>query len=100
MNIIKMMKQAKELQNRMKVTQYELAKKEFTGSSGGGNVSVSVKGDFSVSAVKIKPEALKENDHELLEDLVFSAISQAVKSAKSASQEEMGKLSGMMNLPF
>ena len=100
MDIMKMMKQAKELQSRMKATQDELAKKEFTGSSGGGSVSVSVKGDFSVSAVKIKPEVLKENDHELLEDLVFSAMSQAIESAKSVSQEEMGKLSGMMNLPF
>jgi DNA-binding YbaB/EbfC family protein len=94
-----LMKQANQMQMKMKKLQEELATREFTGTSGGGAVSVKVNGDNKVLAITINPEVMKAGDAEMLQDMVVSAINDALKTAKDTSSQEMAKITGGMNIP-
>ena len=94
-----LMKQANQLQAKMKKKQEELALAEYEGSSGGGAVKTKISGEYKVLSIQIDPEILKENDCELLQDLVMTAVNDAILLAKSTSQKEMEKLTGGMSLP-
>ncbi len=94
-----LMKQANQMQIKMKKLQDELATREFNGTSGGGAVTAKVNGDNKVLALKIDPEVMKGSDVEMLQDLVTSAINDALKVAKETSSQEMSKVTGGMNIP-
>lgn len=94
-----LMKQANQMQMKMKKLQEELAAREFSGTSGGGAVTVKVNGDTKVLSITINPEVIKADDVEMLQDLVTSAVNDAIKSAKETSQQEMSKITGGMSLP-
>lgn len=94
-----LMKQANQMQSKMKKAQEELATKEFTGTAGGGAVTAKVSGENKVLALTIDPEVLKANDVEMLQDLVIAAINDANKTAKDESSKEMSKITGGMNIP-
>ena len=79
-----MMKQANQMQNKMKKLQEELKEREFEASSGGGAVTVKVNGDNMVLAIKIDEEVMKD-DAEMLQDLVMTATNEAIKTAKDVS---------------
>ena len=87
------------LQIKMKKLQEELAEREFSGTSGGGAVTVKVNGDNKVLALTITAEVIKAGDTEMLQDLVISAVNDAMKTAKETSSQEMSKITGGMNLP-
>lgn len=93
------MKQANQMQLKMKKLQEELAHREFSGTSGGGAVSVKVNGDNKVLSLIIDPEVMKDSDTEMLQDMLISAINDAIKTAKETSSQEMSKITGGMNLP-
>lgn len=94
-----LMKQANQMQMKMKKLQEELATREFTGTSGGGAVSVKVNGDSKVLNITINPEVMKAGDAEMLQDMVVSAVNDALKTAKDTSSQEMSKITGGMNIP-
>jgi DNA-binding YbaB/EbfC family protein len=94
-----LMKQANQMQMKMKKLQEELATREFTGTSGGGAVAVKVNGDNKVLNITINPEVMKAGDAEMLQDMVVSAINDALKTAKDTSSQEMAKITGGMNIP-
>lgn len=94
-----LMKQANQMQLRMKKTQEELAKKEYEASSGGGAVKVKVNGDHMIVSLTIDPEVLKAGDAEMLQDMILSATNEAVKTAKDEHAKEMEKVTGGMNIP-
>lgn len=94
-----LMKQANQMQMKMKKLQEELATREFLGTSGGGAVAAKVNGDNKVLTLTMDPEVLKSGDTEMLQDLVISAINEALKTAKETSSQEMSKITGGMNLP-
>ena len=94
-----LMKQANQMQMKMKKLQEELATREFTGTSGGGAVSVKVNGDSKVLNITINPEVMKAGDAEMLQDMVVSAVNDALKTAKDTSTQEMSKITGGMNIP-
>lgn len=94
-----LMKQANQMQMKMKKLQEELATREFTGTSGGGAVSVKVNGDNKVLNITINPEVMKAGDAEMLQDMVVSAVNDALKTAKDTSSQEMSKITGGMNIP-
>lgn len=98
-NMMKLMKQAADMQKNMAKMQAELAEKEVTFSSGGGAVSVTAKGDGSVTAIKIAPAAVTPDDVEMLEDLVLAAVQGALDEAKETAANEMQKLTAGLNLP-
>ena len=94
-----LMKQANQMQMKMKKLQEELATREFSGTSGGGAVTVKVNGDNKILALTINPEVIKSGDAEMLQDMVISAVNDALKTAKDTSSAEMSKITGGMNLP-
>lgn len=94
-----LMKQANQMQMKMKKMQEELATREFTGTSGGGAVTARVNGENKVLSLTIDPEVMKSGDHEMLQDMVVSALNEALKTAKDTSSQEMSKITGGMNLP-
>ena len=99
MNMMKMMKQAADLQKNMKTKQAELAKTEVQFSAGGGMVTVVASCDMKVKSIKINPDAVDPADVEMLEDLVLAAVDGALTSAQETMSREMGKLTGDMGLP-
>ena len=98
-NMNNLMKQAQKLQKEMEEMQKELESKEFEASVGGGAVVVKVNGKKEVLAIKIKEEVVDSDDVEMLEDLVLSAVNEALKKAEEASSNQMGKLTGGLNIP-
>lgn len=94
-----LMKQANQMQTRMKKLQDELAVREFEGTSGGGAVVIKVNGDHKLLAVVIKPDVMQAGDVEMLQDLILAATNDAIKLAKDTSQKEMEKITGGMNFP-
>lgn len=99
MNIAKMMKQAQQMQKRMGEMQTELAAREVQASVAGGKVTVTANGAGDVLGIKIDPAVVDPEDVELLEDLVLSAVKQAVEQGKALSQQEMSKLTAGLGLP-
>lgn len=98
-NMNNLMKQAQMLQKKMEEAQKEAEKEEFEASVGGGAVSVRVSGKKEVLSIKIKPEVVDEDDVEMLEDLVLSAVNEALRKAEEETSSKMSKLTGGMNMP-
>src|SRR5947209_14667066 len=89
--------QAQQLQQQMQQAQERLAKKEVTGTSGGGMVIVTANGKGEVLRVQIDKQAVDPRDVPMLEDLVLAAVSSALRAAQEAQAAE-GPLSGLPNL--
>lgn len=94
-----LMKQANQMQNRMKKLQEEFAEKEFSATSGGGAVEVTVTGNSVVKAVKISKDVFEAGDNDMLQDMVVSATNEALKTAKDEYQKASEKITGGMNIP-
>jgi DNA-binding YbaB/EbfC family protein len=95
-----MVKQAQKVQKQMAEMQEKLAEERFEASAGGGLVRVVVDGKQVLKEIKISPEALKDSDLTLLEDLILTAVGEAQRSAEARMQDTIGKLTGGMKLPF
>ena len=98
-NMNNLMKQAQKLQREMGQMQKDLEEKEFEVSVGGGAVVVKANGKKEVVSINIKPEVVDADDVEMLEDLVLSAVNEALRKADEESANKMGKLTGGMNIP-
>lgn len=94
-----LMKQANQMQIKMKKAQEEMAKREFDGTSGGGAVKAKVNGDHFLVSLTIDAEVMKSGDVEMLQDLILTATNDAIKTAKDISQKEMEKITGGMGIP-
>lgn len=99
MNMMKMMKQATDLQKNMKKKQKELGKTEVQFSAGGGMVTAVATCDMKIKSIKINPDAVDPSDVEMLEDLVLAAVDGVLSSAQETMSTEMGKLTSGMGLP-
>ena len=88
------------MQRQMEEKTKELEEKQYTATAGGGAVSVTVSGKKEVVAVKISPEAVDPDDVEMLQDLVLSAVNEAMRMAEEATNSEVSKLTGGMGLGF
>jgi len=93
-----MMKKAQEMQENMQKAQRELATKEVTGESGGGMVTVVMRGTHEINRVKIDP-SLAGEDLEMLEDLIAAAVNDAVHKVEKTSQAAMQQMTAGLNLP-
>lgn len=98
-NMSKMMKQAQQIQAKMAKLQEEMAEKEVSASAGGGAVTVTVNGKQEVVDVKIEKEVVDPEDVEMLQDLVMSAVNEALNKAQEMMAEEMKKITGGMKIP-
>ena len=93
------MKQAQQMQRRMAQLQEELENKQVEASAGGGMVTAVVSGKQQLLELKIDPAVVDPEDVEMLQDLVSAAVNEALKKSQQLAQEEMGKLTGGMNIP-
>jgi DNA-binding YbaB/EbfC family protein len=93
------MKQAARMQQQMEQIQAQLAAKTVEATSGGGAVKVTAKCDGSLAAIKIDPQALNPSDAQVVEDMVLTAVNQALAQAKEISNAEMGKATAGFNMP-
>ena len=87
MNIQQMMKQAQQMQEKMQKEMDELL---VDASSGGGVVTVQMRGNHEIESIKIDPEAVKEGDVEMLQDMIVAAINDAHRKADEEMAQQMG----------
>jgi len=98
-SIGKLMKQAQRTQKQMEDVQSSLAAKTVEATSGGGAVKVVAKCDGTVAAIKIDPAALNPNDAQILEEMLISAVNNAMGQAKEISNQEMGRVTQGLSIP-
>jgi DNA-binding YbaB/EbfC family protein len=99
-DLFKILQQAQQMQGRLQQMQEELGQKTVSGSAGGGMVTVESDGRGQIRKIKIDPSLSGTTDMEMLEDLIVVAVNDAQKRASEVAKEEMGKLTGGMDLPF
>lgn len=98
-NIGQMMKQAQKLQAKMVEMQAELANRTVSAQAGGGMVEAVVNGRGEILRLRLEPEVVDPNDAEMLCDLIVAAVGEAQRRAQQMMQEEMGKVTGGLNIP-
>ncbi len=107
MNIMQMMKQAQNIQKKLKDAQQELANTELVGEAAGGAVRVICDGQGKFKSITLKPEAINpENPSavdsdtiEMLEDIITTAIQQASDKASKEMENKMKAATGGINIP-
>ena len=93
------MKQVKKMQQQMLKAQEELEHKTVEGTAGGGVVTVEMNGHKKVLNITIKPEAVDPDDVEMLQDLVLTAVNDALVKAEELANADMGKYTNGMKIP-
>jgi hypothetical protein len=93
------MRQAQELQAKLAKAQQELADITVEASSGGDAVKVTINGQQKIQSVKISPEAINPDDVEMLEDLVLTAVNEAIAKSQELAAQRLGKLTGGLKIP-
>jgi len=99
-NMAQLMKQAQKMQQDMQRMQEEIKTREFSASAGGGVVKATVYGTKQVKSIEIDPACVDPDDVEMLQDLVLSAVNEALRTADESVNSEMSRLTGGMNLGF
>ena len=97
-NMQQLMMKAQKMQQDVARTQAELNEREFTASSGGGMASVTVTGNKDVRSIVINPACVDPDDVEMLQDLVLSAVNEALRTATKTVEDEIGKITGGLGL--
>lgn len=98
-NISQMMKQAQQLQEKMAEMQARMNQVEMVGASGGGMIKVTVNGKGEMKGISIDPTLVDPKEVEVLEDLIVAAFNDAKTKVETHVAEEMGKITGGLNLP-
>ena len=98
-NMGNLMKQAQKLQSKMLKMQEELADKTVETAAGGGMVKVVANGRQQILSIEIEKEVVDPDDVEMLQDLVLAAVNDALVKSQEMVSEEMGRLTGGMNIP-
>ena len=97
-NMLQLRKQAQKRQEYMARLQDEIGHREFSVSAGGGAVTVVIYGRKELKSIEISPECVDPDDIEMLQDLIISAVNEAIRVADETMNGEMGKLTGSVNL--
>lgn len=98
-NMNSMIKQAQKMQDEITELQNDIEARDFSATSGGGTVEVVVTGAKNIKALTIKPEVVDKDDVEMLQDLIISAINEAMADVEKTTEEEMNKITGGVALP-
>ena len=99
MNMNQLMKQAQKMQQQMAEAQESLASQSLEVSSGGGAVKVVINGEKKIQELTISPDVVDADDVEMLQDLVMSAINEAIRQIDETASAQMSKLTGGLNIP-
>lgn len=100
MNMNNLMKQAQKMQKQMAEKQEELAGRTLEMTSGGGAVKVVISGKKEIQQLKLSPDVVDPDDVEMLEDLIISAVNEAIRQVEEMYNNEMGKMTGGMGMGF
>ena len=95
---MEMQQKLQEMQAQMAASQESVEAQEFTASVGGGVVEAKVNGKKEVLSIAIQKDVVDPEDVEMLQDLVVSAVNEALRQAESAMNEAMEKITGGLNL--
>ena len=95
----KFLKQAQKIQSKMEEVQKEIANSLIEVESGGGAVVIQISGDQVLNSIKINPDIVDKEDVEGLEDMILTAVNQAIKEAKAFSDEKSKAVTEGMNFP-
>ena len=98
-NMNAMIKQAQKMQEDMEALQAELDEREYDISAGGGVVAVKINGKKEILSIDLSPEIVDPDDIETLSDILVAAVNEAIKRVEDTNAEEMGKITGPMNMP-
>ena len=98
-NFSDMLSKAKAMQDKMKEVQEQIKKLEVEGESGGNLVKVILTGDYELKSIVISDKA-KEEDQEIINDLIIAAYNNAKENLKKKSADELSKVTGGLNLPL
>ncbi len=98
-NMNQMMKQVKKMQEQMVKAQEDLGNKSVEGTAGGGAVTVTANGHKKITQISIKPEAVDPEDVEMLEDLILTAVNDALSKVDELASQDLGKFTGGLNIP-
>ena len=98
-NFNDMMKKAQEMQKKMQEIQESLANLEVGGTAGGGMVKIIMNCKNEVKKIELDPSIIKEEEKQMMEDLIVAALNDAKTKAEEKSKEEMAKLTGDLGLP-
>ena len=95
-----MMKKIQEMQENMQTLQEELGVAEYSATSGGGAVDVTVNGSHEIKSISIKPEVVDPEDVEMLQDLIVAACNEAMRKLEEYSTSKMNDVTGGVKMPF
>ncbi|KAF5077329.1 YbaB/EbfC family nucleoid-associated protein [Anaerotignum sp.] len=100
MNMNNLMKQAQKMQKQMQEKQEELGDRTLEMTSGGGAVKVVITGKKEIKELKLNPDVVDPEDVEMLEDLIMSAVNEAIRQVEEMYNNEMGRMTGGMGMGF
>ncbi|MDR2076867.1 MAG: YbaB/EbfC family nucleoid-associated protein [Desulfovibrio sp.] len=95
-----LLRQAHEMQDRLRRVQEDLSGRTVEGSSGGGMVRVVCSGDQKILSLALEPGLLVPEEREMLQDLVVAAVNDALRLSRALMEQEMGALAGILKPPF
>ena len=98
-NMNQMIKQAQKMQDQITELQEDIEARDFTATAGGGAVEVTLTGKKTIKSLTLKPEVVDPEDIEMLQDLIISAVNEAVNNIETTTESEMSKITGGVALP-
>ncbi len=98
-NMQGMLKQAQKMQEDMAALQEDLDSREYTVKAGGGVVEITISGTLEIKKIDISPDIVDPDDIETLSDVITAGVNEAIKKVNSTNSEEMGKITGALNMP-
>jgi len=98
-NLPGLMAKAREMQDKMKAMQEDLAKRQVTADAGGGMVQATVNGRMELLKLRIDKSRIDPTDTDMLEDVIVAAVAAAQNKASETAREEMQKMAGEMGIP-
>ena len=98
-NMNQMIRQAQKMQDQITDLQDDIEARDFAVTAGGGAVELVMTGKKTIKSLTIKPEVVDPADVEMLQDLIISAVNEAVGQIEQTTEDEMSKITGGVSLP-
>lgn len=98
-NMNQVIKQAQRMQDEITELQEQIEARDFSATAGGGAVEVVLTGKKTIKSLTLKPEVVDPEDIEMLQDLIISAVNEAINNIETETEAEMGKITGGVSLP-
>ena len=94
-----MIHQARKMQDQITALQEDIEQRTFNATAGGGAVSVTLTGKKTLQSIELKKDVVDPEDIEMLQDLIISAVNEAVNNDAATTENEMSKITGGVALP-